>query len=222
MSGLLQQYGYTLVSEAEKEAADLWLINSCTVKNPSEEHMATDLKRGRALGKKLVVAGCVSQAQPDLAPIADISLVGVQQIERVVEVVQETLKGNTMRLLSRASRPSLDLPKVRRNPLVEIIACNTGCLGSCTYCKTVYARGRLGSYEPTALRKRLDDAYAQGVVEVWLTSEDTGAYGRDSEQSSSRSLNTPHTARCCSYPFLAARSPAQFAALPDSLLGSGG
>ena len=179
MCGLLEQYGYTLVSESEREAADLWLINSCTVKNPSEEHMATDLKRGRALGKSLVVAGCVSQAQPDLAPLADLSIVGVQQIERVVEVVQSTLEGNTVRLLSRAQRPSLDLPKVRRNPLVEIIACNTGCLGSCTYCKTVYARGRLGSYEPAALRKRMDDAFAEGVVEVWLTSEDTGAYGRD-------------------------------------------
>lgn len=30
---------------------------------------------------------------------------------------------------------SLSLPKVRRNPLVEIIAVNTGCLNACTYCK---------------------------------------------------------------------------------------
>ena len=179
MCGLLQHYGYRLVQEGERETADLWLINSCTVKNPSEEHMATDLKRGRALGKALVVAGCVSQAQPDLSSLDGISIVGVQQIERVVEVVQETLKGNTMRLLQRAVRPSLDLPKVRRNPLIEVLPVNTGCLGSCTYCKTVYARGRLGSYEPSALLERLDSAFSEGVVEIWLTSEDTGAYGRD-------------------------------------------
>ena len=142
--------------------------------------MATDLKRGRALGKALVVAGCVSQAQPDLPALNGISIIGVQQIERVVEVVQEALRGSTVRLLSRASRPSLDLPKVRRNPLIEIVACNTGCLGSCTYCKTVYARGKLGSYEPSALRRRVECAFHDdGVVEVWLTSEDTGAYGRD-------------------------------------------
>ena len=177
MSGLLQQHGYLLVDEQEK--ADVWLINSCTVKNPSEEHMVTDLKRGRALGKKLVVAGCVSQAQPDLAPLADVSLVGVQQLERVVEVVHESLQGRTMRVMERAERPSLNLPKVRRNPLIEIIPVNTGCLGSCTYCSTVYARGRLGSYEPAAIEARLASAYAEGVVEVWLTSEDTGAYGRD-------------------------------------------
>ena len=179
MCGLLQQYGYRLVPEAERENADLWLINSCTVKNPSEEHMATDLKRGRALGKALVVAGCVSQAQPDLAPIADLSIVGVQQLDRVVEVVQETLRGHTMRLMSRAARPALDLPKVRRNPLIEILPVNTGCLGSCTYCKTVYARGKLGSYDLPALCARVDQAFAEGAVEIWLTSEDTGAYGRD-------------------------------------------
>ena len=162
MAGQLHEYGYRVItSEHERDDADVWLVNSCTVKNPSEEHMSTDLRRGRALGKALVVAGCVSQAQPDLAALDGISIVGVQQVDRVVEVVQETLRGNTVRLLSRASRPSLDLPKVRRNPLVEIIACNTGCLGSCTYCKTVYARGRLGSYEPFVLLERLIASVAE-------------------------------------------------------------
>ena len=41
------------------------------------------------------------------------SIVGVQQIDRVVEVVEETLKGHEVRLLRRSSLPSLDLPKVR-------------------------------------------------------------------------------------------------------------
>ena len=42
----------------------------------------------------------------------------------------------------------LELPKVRRNPLIEIIPINTGCLNQCTYCKTKHARGDLGSYPP--------------------------------------------------------------------------
>ena len=41
---------------------------------------------------------------------------------------------------------SLDLPKIRKNPLIEIIPINTGCLNQCTYCKTKHARGDLGSY----------------------------------------------------------------------------
>ena len=60
-----------------------------------------------------------------------------------------------MRLLKKGALPRLDLPKIRRNRLVEIIPLSTGCLGSCTYCKTRHARGRLGSYTPHALLDRV-------------------------------------------------------------------
>merc|ERR1712048_445527 len=73
----------------------------------------------------------------------------------------------------------LDLPKIRRNPLVEIIAINTGCLNQCTYCKTKHARGELGSYPPEEIVARVKQSFEEGVVELWLTSEDTGAYGKD-------------------------------------------
>ncbi len=69
--------------------------------------------------------------------------------------------------------------QVRKNPLVEIIAISTGCLNQCTYCKTKHARGELGSYPPDEIVERAVQAFQEGVVEVWLTSEDTGAYGRD-------------------------------------------
>ena len=113
-------------------------------------------------------------------------MIGVQQIDRVVEVVEETLKGNTVRFLGQKKESgkkiggaALDLPKVRRNPLIEIIAINTGCLNQCTYCKTKHARGELGSYPPEQIVERAKQAFEEGVCELWLTSEDTGAYGKD-------------------------------------------
>lgn len=36
MAGQLAAYGYKLTSN--KNEADLWLLNSCTVKNPAEDH----------------------------------------------------------------------------------------------------------------------------------------------------------------------------------------
>ena len=85
--------------------------------------------------------------------ILGLSMIGVQQIDRVVEVVEEALKGNSVKMFStkkaegkKLGGAALDLPKIRRNPLVEIIAINTGCLNQCTYCKTRHARGELGSY----------------------------------------------------------------------------
>lgn len=60
-------------------------------------------------------------------------MIGVQQIDRVVEVVEETLKGHSVRLLGqkkqngkKAGGADLSLPKIRKNPLIEIIAINTG------------------------------------------------------------------------------------------------
>lgn len=113
-------------------------------------------------------------------------MIGVQQIDRVVEVVEETLKGNTVRFLQQKKQASkkiggapLCLPKIRRNPLIEIIAINTGCLNQCTYCKTKHARGELGSYPPEEIVARAKQAFSEGVCELWLTSEDTGTYGRD-------------------------------------------
>ena len=63
------------------------------------------------------------------------------------------ITGNSVRLLGskrengrKLGGAALSLPKIRKNPLIEIIPINTGCLNQCTYCKTKHARGDLGSY----------------------------------------------------------------------------
>ncbi|PIN00797.1 putative Fe-S oxidoreductase [Handroanthus impetiginosus] len=177
MAGQLSAFGYNL-SENQDEA-DLWLINTCTVKSPSQSAMDTLIAKGRNANKPLVVAGCVPQGSRNLKELEGVSIVGVQQIDRVVEVVEETLKGHEVRLLTRKTLPALDLPKVRKNKFVEILPINVGCLGACTYCKTKHARGHLGSYTVDSLVGRVRSVIADGVKEIWLSSEDTGAYGRD-------------------------------------------
>ncbi|KEP67003.1 UNVERIFIED_CONTAM: radical SAM methylthiotransferase, MiaB/RimO family protein [Hammondia hammondi] len=111
------------------------------------------------------------------------STVGVSAIDRIVEAVEEALKGNVIRLGGKRRLPSLDLPKIRRNALVEIVPISTGCLGSCTYCKTKHARGDLGSYPEEAIEKRVEASLEEGVKQIWLTSEDSGAYGLDRQSS---------------------------------------
>lgn len=177
MAGQLAAYGYGLVED--RELADVWVVNSCTVKDPSQSAFMNVVTKAKSSGRALVVAGCVPQGDEELKGLEDVSVVGTAQIDRVVEVVEETLKGNRVRLLEKKPLPALDLPKIRRNPLIEIVPLSTGCLGSCTYCKTRHARGALGSYKPEAIVSRVRSAVADGAVEVWLSSEDTGAYGRD-------------------------------------------
>ncbi|XP_078395430.1 threonylcarbamoyladenosine tRNA methylthiotransferase isoform X2 [Cetorhinus maximus] len=184
MAGQLAVYGYKITENSLD--ADLWLLNSCTVKNPAEDHFRNSIKKAQEQNKKVVVAGCVPQAQPRMDYIKGLSIIGVQQIDRVVEVVEETIKGHSVRLLGqkkdkgkRLGGARLDLPKIRKNPLIEIISINTGCLNACTYCKTKHARGDLASYSVAELVDRAIHSFQEGVCEIWLTSEDTGAYGRD-------------------------------------------
>ncbi|XP_037374822.1 threonylcarbamoyladenosine tRNA methylthiotransferase [Talpa occidentalis] len=184
MAGQLAAYGYKITEDASD--ADLWLLNSCTVKNPAEDHFRNSIKKAQEENKKVVLAGCVPQAQPRQDYLKGLSIIGVQQIDRVVEVVEETIKGHSVRLLGqkkdngkRLGGAQLDLPKIRKNPLIEIISINTGCLNACTYCKTKHARGNLASYPIDELVDRAKQSFQEGVCEIWLTSEDTGAYGRD-------------------------------------------
>ncbi|RKO97947.1 hypothetical protein CXG81DRAFT_15355, partial [Caulochytrium protostelioides] len=193
MAGLLAAEGYRVLTASEsRDGADVWLLNSCTVKNPSETTFGNEVSRGQALGKKVVVAGCVPQAAPRQGVWANLSVVGVQQLDRVVEIVEETLKGRVARYLGdqrlvdpvsgrkrKAGGTALSLPKVRQNNYIEIVPINTGCLNTCSYCKTKQARGDLGSYTPDEIVRRVNDVLDEGVREIWITSEDTGAYGRD-------------------------------------------
>ena len=95
MSGLLAQHGFQLVNQPRD--AHLWLLNSCTVKNPAEDHFRNEVNKARSEGKKVVAAGCVGQGQPGAEFLKGVSLIGVNQIHRIVEVVEETLKGGVFK-----------------------------------------------------------------------------------------------------------------------------
>ena len=217
MAGQLANSGFSITDDFQ--GADCYVINSCTVKNPSEDHFVTMLKRARDTKKPVVVAGCVPQGDPKNKEWADVSVIGVRQIGQVTNAVEQAMSGNVVRYLNDDSvsrnaakthksvesplnssvggvsssssaggnenkndddqLPPLDLPKIRRNKYIEIVPINVGCLNNCTYCKTKHARGDLRSWPIAEVVQRVRDVVAEGVREVRLTSEDTGAYGID-------------------------------------------
>ena len=79
------------------------------------------MKEATSKDKKVVVAGCVPTGDKKNAEIEEYSQLGTTSLEQVVEVVQETLKGNVVKLFKgNRDLPSLDLPKIRRNKLIEM------------------------------------------------------------------------------------------------------
>merc|ERR1712039_882933 len=144
--GQLRDYGYELVDNVED--CDACVVNSCTVKQPSETRALNLVSKARETGKQVVLAGCLPSSDRKLAEsLEGVSMLDVTQLDRIVDVVEESLKGHTVKLLQkRKDLPSLALPKVRKDKFAEIITINAGCLGSCTFCKTKHARGKVVSY----------------------------------------------------------------------------
>lgn len=78
---------------------------------------------------------------------------------------------------------------MRTNPLIEITPISSGCLSSCTYCKTKFARGKLASYRVGAIVRHIENSLHEGCREFWLTSQDNGCYGYDIESNIAELLN---------------------------------
>ncbi|MFC1686182.1 tRNA (N(6)-L-threonylcarbamoyladenosine(37)-C(2))-methylthiotransferase [Nanoarchaeota archaeon] len=175
MAGLLAQAGYELVENENK--ADLIIFNTCTVKTPTEHAFFNRLEEVKKKKKKIVIAGCIPQTEP--GRLLDYSLIGTHQIDKITEVVAATLKDKRKAAIFKNRQTPLILPKIRKNPIVEIIPINTGCLGKCTYCKTKAARGHLVSYPPEQILQKARESLNDGIKEIWLTSQDTACYGQD-------------------------------------------
>ena len=177
MIGILSQEGYEIVDNLED--SDLTIINSCTVKSPSQAAFLNSVLKSKEHNKHVVVGGCVPQSERNLKGLENCSIVGVSQIDKIDYIVKNTFEGNIVCLLENKTLPSLLLPKIRRNKFIEIIPISQGCLGSCTYCKTKQARGKLISYPIKQIFEACKRAWKNNAKELWITSEDTGVYGRD-------------------------------------------
>ncbi|MBI4153166.1 radical SAM protein, partial [Candidatus Woesearchaeota archaeon] len=176
MAGLLVKAGHELVQE---EDAEVVLFNTCTVKTPTETAFLRKLQRMQRAGKKIILGGCIPQAEP--ARFKDYSLIGTRQLDHIVDAVEQTVQGTVVHLLKKKGLPLLSTQKVRRNPFIETIPISLGCLSACSFCKTKHARGTLESYPVEDIVDNIRRVTSEGVKEIWLTSQDTGCYGFDKE-----------------------------------------
>ncbi len=177
MAGLLMENDYLIVEDLND--AELVVFNTCTVKGPTESNFKKKLKELDRLGKKIVIAGCIPQAEKDADVVKQYSCIGPREVDKIVEVVENTLEGQVVSKLGDSGESRLNLPKRRKNRLIEIVPIAQGCLGSCNYCKTKQARGNLVSVPIKEIIRHVTCAVSEGAKEIWLTSQDNGCYGYD-------------------------------------------
>ncbi len=175
INGFLVKNGFSPVNDFKK--ADFVIINTCSVKQVTEQRMLFRIKfllKEKKLGAKLLVFGCLASAQHEM----------VEKISPQIIVLDNNLASLCSALKILPEYFSHKIIPIKSKEFISIIPISTGCLGSCTYCSARLARKELKSYPVEsilhALRRAVNgEELNKPSKEIWLTSQDLGCYGFD-------------------------------------------
>lgn len=176
--------GYTIVDFKEK--ADIYVINSCSVTNLSTRKTRQYLSRAKSKGGIVVLAGCYAQEINKDEKLQNVDIIiGNQEKNDVVKVVDEYIKENAKKLVYKVS----DIGKQKRyiqeeslssgRQVRESIKIEDGCDNFCTYCIIPYVRGRIRSRDLNEIIKEITVLVNGGVGEIVLVGIEIASYGKD-------------------------------------------
>ncbi|UCE74541.1 MAG: tRNA (N(6)-L-threonylcarbamoyladenosine(37)-C(2))-methylthiotransferase [Methanomassiliicoccales archaeon] len=173
MEDVLCENGHTIVSNITD--SDALVLVTCTVIETTELRMMRRLVTFSETKKPVVVAGCMASVQKDQILAANPNTIvlapqDLTDIARIADMLSEDLP---------KTRKVVQPRKIPQQTVDAIIPISSGCLGSCTYCITRLARGKLMSCPPDFLLESMKKALSDGYKEIRLTSQDSAAYGTD-------------------------------------------
>lgn len=182
MEHLLKAQGIDVVNGKYRKGqeVDCVIVNTCTVKNPTETRILDRIKKISAEKKRLIVTGCMASANADkiLAVAPGSSIVTTNNIHRITDAVEEL--GSRDRIdYSESGRIDKLEYATSQSSVISRIPISEGCLSSCSFCETKFARGPLNSFSERLILKAIEMNVRNGSREIELTSQDVGAYGLD-------------------------------------------
>lgn len=179
LAGCLARAGYEIVDS--DLSADVVVLNTCAVKEPTENRMI-EIAKQVSPQKKLIITGCLPMVNFERLKkeVRFSGAVGPAAGEIIVDVVRRVLAGETIVKIDQPSDlPDLCLPRIQSNPVISVVPVSNGCLGSCSYCCVVFARGYLKSYAIPDIIERVERDLESKMREIWVTSQDIACYGKD-------------------------------------------
>jgi len=182
MKGLVKQAGLNITSNLD--FADLIVINSCIVKQPTHEKIRRRVQDLLDKKKKVILAGCMPKfIDKSLKNKIGISLflIGVNHSRNIVSLIREIVNDSYSlgKYLDNKNEIKLNLPKIPRDKFIGITQISEGCLGNCSYCIVKLAKGKLFSYPEQQIIKSIKNDIGSGCKEIWLTSQDNANYGNE-------------------------------------------
>ena len=189
IAGLLEADGMTEVDS--KDAADLIVINTCTIRENADTKLfgyLGSLRRDKLArpNLRIAVGGCSAQKERDMiqerAEWVDV-VFGTHNVHRVVDLLDHAQEwGPITEIWEETTSPSdlpSGLPARRQADHSAWVTITVGCNNSCTFCIVPIVRGAEISRRPGDVIREIEALAAEGVKEITLLGQNVNSYGRD-------------------------------------------
>ena len=184
MEALFEKENYKIVPF--DTAADVYVINTCTVTAESERKCRQILRRAKGKNPKATVAavGCMAQSSADvLSAMPEVDLVlGVSRKQEIVEAVKNASR---MPILVDDISRITEYREMKVNTFEDrdraFVKIQDGCDRFCSYCIIPYVRGRVRSRAPEDILTEIRLLGEKGFREVVLTGIHVASFGRGTD-----------------------------------------
>jgi tRNA-2-methylthio-N6-dimethylallyladenosine synthase len=174
-----------------REAADVLIFNTCTIREKPDTKLAAYLGDAGARKREnpelvIAVGGCYAEAQRerlfDLYPQVDVAF-GPGSIPHLGEWIGAGGQGLKVQpprgRFGSHEHFAGDLPMHRERPFSAWVQVSMGCNSKCSYCIVPAVRGREQSRRPGEIVAEVTRLAHDGVREITLLGQNVNSWGRD-------------------------------------------
>lgn len=174
MKKLLVEGGYEVVDSIDE--ADVIIINTCAVRYDTEVRMFKRIDQLLKLGKKLIIAGCLTRIYPYKLKTMNntLCILSPQSIDKVLNAVESN---KPVAFFDDVKKFKV-LPEIVEGVRATIPVAE-GCLDECSFCVVKVARPHLSSVPIEKVVEVVKNVLNKGAIEIELTAQDLTVYGYD-------------------------------------------
>ena len=193
MKDLFINKGYKITNDISK--ANLTILNTCHIREKAVQKVYSDIGRIKKLkndkkNMKLVVAGCVAQAEgieiKKRAPTVDF-VVGPQSYHKLPDMINKIEEPLNSDFLQNEKFKNLIYNSSKISS--EFISIQEGCDKFCSFCVVPYTRGPEFSRPIDDIINETKKYLSNGVKEIILLGQNVNAYHGNSTDGKSRDLS---------------------------------
>ncbi len=189
---LFSNKGYKITDDISK--ADLTVLNTCHIREKAVEKVYSDIGRVKKIkdkkkNMKLVVAGCVAQAEgleiKKRSPSVDY-VVGPQSYHKLPEMIDNVDDVENSEFLQNEKFKNLIFNS--SNLSSEFLSIQEGCDKFCSFCVVPYTRGPEFSRPVEDILEETKKYVSNGIKEIILLGQNVNAYHGTSSDGKSKDL----------------------------------